>query len=60
MARFLCGPLLVLGCVWSAAALSPAAARSTLNLPTTPYRYANVELPAHFAQPGRNLRQHSA
>jgi cytochrome c peroxidase len=55
MTRFLFGPLLVLGCVWSAAALSPPAARSTLNLPATPYRYANVELPAHFTQPGRTL-----
>jgi cytochrome c peroxidase len=53
MTRLLYGPLLVLGCVWSAAALSPAA-RSVLKLPATPYRYANVELPAHFAQPGRN------
>jgi cytochrome c peroxidase len=33
-------------------------ARSTervgLNLPDTPYRYAKVELPAHFTQPARN------
>ena len=54
MARYLFGPVLVLGCVWIGAALSPAAAKSTLTLPATPYRYANVELPAHFAQPGRN------
>ena len=54
MVRFLFGPLLVLGCVWIGAARSPAAATSTLTLPATPYRYANVELPAHFAQPGRN------
>ena len=24
------------------------------NLPDTPYDYANIELPAHFSQPGRN------
>src|SRR5262245_47870837 len=54
MARFLCGPLLVLGCIWSAAALSPPAARSTLTLPATPYHYANVGLPAHFTQSGQN------
>jgi cytochrome c peroxidase len=43
--------------VLTAAALSPsrpAAGNNTLNLPATPYRYANVELPAHFTQPGRN------
>ena len=56
MTRILCGPLLVLVFVLSAAVLSPLrpAAKSTLNLPATPYRYANVELPAHFMQPGRN------
>ena len=54
MARSLFGPLLVLGGVWIGAALSPAAAKSTLTLPATPYRYASVELPAHFTQPGRN------
>jgi cytochrome c peroxidase len=57
MARILLGPLLVLILVLSAAALSPsrAAAKRTLHLPAKPYRYANVELPAHFTQPGRNL-----
>lgn len=30
------------------------ATRVRLNLPDTPYRYANVELPAHFRQPVRN------
>lgn len=30
------------------------AERVRLNLPDTPYRYANVELPAHFTQPARN------
>jgi cytochrome c peroxidase len=54
MARYLFGPLLVLGCVWIGAARSPAAARSTFTLPPTPYRYANIELPPHFAEPGRN------
>ena len=56
MTRILFGPLLVLAFVLSAAAVSPSrsAARSTLNLPATPYRYANVELPAHFTRPGSN------
>lgn len=56
MVRFLCGPLLVLALVVGAAALSVprAAAKSTLNLPATPYRYASVELPAHFSEAGRN------
>jgi cytochrome c peroxidase len=54
MTRYLCGPLLVLACIWSAAATAPPAVRSTLNLPATPYRYASVELPGHFMQPGRN------
>jgi cytochrome c peroxidase len=56
MTRILFGPLLILVLVLSAAALSPSclATKNTLNLPATPYRYANVELPAHFTQPGRN------
>jgi cytochrome c peroxidase len=56
MIRILGGPLLPLVFVVSAAALWPSrpAARTTLNLPATPYRYATVELPAHFTQPGRN------
>ena len=56
MTRILFGPLLVLLFVLSAAALSASrpATKSTLNLPATPYRYANVELPAHFTQPARN------
>jgi cytochrome c peroxidase len=33
---------------------SRPAAKSILNLPATPYRYANVKLPAHFTEPGRN------
>jgi cytochrome c peroxidase len=47
---------LVLVFVSCAAVLSPSrpAAKNTLNLPATPYRYTNVELPAHFTQPGRN------
>jgi len=55
MTRFLFGPLLVLMLIVSAAALSPSsqAAKRVLNLPATPYRYAAVELPAHFTQPGR-------
>jgi cytochrome c peroxidase len=55
MIRILCGPLLVLLFVLTAAALwLSRPAKSTLNLPATPYRYANVELPAHFTQAGRN------
>jgi cytochrome c peroxidase len=56
MMRILRGPLLVLVLVSSAIALSASrlATRSTLNLPATPYRYASVELPAHFSQPGQN------
>ena len=54
MNRMLAGFLLVLVFVLNAAALSSAraAAKSTLKLPATPYRYANIELPAHFAQTG--------
>ena len=56
MIRILCGPLLVLVSVLTAAAAwsSRPAAKTTLNLPATPHRYANVQLPAHFTQPGRN------
>ncbi len=55
MTRFLFGPLLVLLFVFSAAVLSTSpAAEHTLSLPATPSRYANVELPAHFTQSGRN------
>ena len=57
MARILLGSLLVLTLVLSAAAQSASrtATKRTLTLPVTPYRYANVELPAHFTQPGQNL-----
>ena len=56
MTRILFGRLLVLAGVSSAAALSAfrPATRTTLDLPATPYRYANVELPAYFTQPGTN------
>jgi cytochrome c peroxidase len=56
MTRIFVGPLFVLVFVLSAGALSSSrpAAKSTPKLPATPYRYANVELPAHFTQPGRN------
>ena len=55
MTRFLFGPLLVLVFVLSGAALkSRPSAKNTLHLPATLYRYANVELPAHFTQPGQN------
>ena len=53
MTRMFIAPFLVLIVVLSAASLPPrATARSTLKLPATPYRYANVALPAHFTQPG--------
>jgi cytochrome c peroxidase len=49
------GPLLVFVFLLNAAALSSRpAAKSKLTLPATPYRYANVELPAYFNQPGTN------
>ena len=56
MIRLLIGPLLVFVFISIAAVLSPSrpAARDILNLPATPYRYANVTLPAHFTQPGRS------
>lgn len=54
MLRLLFGPLLVLVFVLSAAALSRPAAKTSLDLPATPYRYANLELPIHFRQPGPN------
>jgi cytochrome c peroxidase len=46
------GPLVVLVFVSIAAVLMPSrpAAKDILNLPATPYRYANVTLPAHFTQ----------
>ena len=54
MTRIFIAPLLVLVVVLSAAARPPRpAASGTLELPATPYRYANVALPAHFTQPGR-------
>src|SRR5687768_6351191 len=54
MTRILFG-LLVLVFLSSAAVLFPwRPAAKTLNLPATPYRYADVELPAHFTQPGQN------
>ena len=56
MTRILFGPLMVLAFVVSAAALSASrpATRNTLDLPNTPYRYAEAELPAYFRQPGQN------
>ena len=54
MARILCGRLLVLVLVVCAAlSASRLAAKGSLDLPVTPYRYANVQLPAHFTQPTR-------
>jgi cytochrome c peroxidase len=57
MTRFLLfGPLLILVFLLNAAALSSSRppGKSTLKLPDTPYRYASIELPAHFKQPGAN------
>src|SRR5262245_33908216 len=55
MTRILVGPLLVLVFVLSSAVLpSRPAAKNTLQLPATPYRYANVELPAHLARQDDN------
>jgi cytochrome c peroxidase len=56
MIRILFGPLLVLVFISIAPMLSQSqpAARNILNLPATPYRYADVTLPAHFTQPGPN------
>ena len=56
MTRILFGRPLVLLLVLIAAAVWPSrpAAKSRLKLPATPYRYANVELPAHLAPPGRH------
>lgn len=56
MTRVLLGSALVLTFVLTAAALSASrpAARNTLDLRATSYRYANSQLPAHFSQPGQN------
>jgi hypothetical protein len=54
MIRILVGPVFVLVFVFSAA-VSSRPSKNTPRLPATPYRYANIALPAHFTQPGRNL-----
>lgn len=56
MSRFLLsGPLLVfLLATLASSTWSQPAAKSALNLPAKPYRYANVALPAHFDRPGRS------
>ena len=56
MRRIVYASLLVLMLVLSAATLSPSrpAARTILVLPGTPFRYANVQLPAHFTHARRN------
>ncbi len=56
MMRILIGPLLVLVFVSIAAMRIPSqpAAKHILKFPSTPYRYANIDLPAHFTQPSRN------
>lgn len=54
MSRTFSRPLLVLAFAVTATALwSQPAAQVRLQLPETPYRYANVELPAHFTALGR-------
>ena len=55
MTRIFFGPLLVLVFVLNGAALSSSrpATTSPVKLPSPPYRYANVELPAHFTQAGQ-------
>ena len=56
MTRTFTRPLLVLVFTWIAATLwSPPAAQVRLNLPATPYRYAAVELPAHFTVPSGSV-----
>ena len=55
MTRILIGPLLVFVLVAGAASFSSApAAQTRLNLPSTPYRYANLELPPHFGDPAQS------
>lgn len=56
MMRIIIRPLLIVVFVSIAAMLIPSrpAARDILSLPATPYRYANVTLPAHFTQPERS------
>ena len=56
MIPVLCGPLVVLVFVVSASLLFPPrlAVRNTPIAPSTPHRYANVQLPAHFTQGRRN------
>ena len=56
MSRILCRSVLILVFASVAAGLvaSRLGARHTLNLPATPYRYASMDLPAHFAQAERN------
>jgi cytochrome c peroxidase len=54
--RIFLGPLVVFAITLTAAALAPpTAAKVTLNLPDTPYSYADVELPAYFSLPGKNF-----
>jgi cytochrome c peroxidase len=56
MSRYLFSrPLLALALAVTAALLwARPTAQVALHLPDTPYSYAGVELPAYFAQPGRN------
>jgi cytochrome c peroxidase len=55
MTQVFMGPLLVLVFVLGSAVLAPRpTAKNTLKLPATPFRYANIELPAHLTPSGRN------
>src|SRR5687768_13051273 len=56
MMGILIGPLLVFVFVSIAAMLiaSQPEGKHVLELPSTPYRYAKIDLPTHFTQPGRN------
>src|SRR5688500_13899857 len=56
MSRYLfSGPLLALGLAVTMTSLwARPTAQVALHLPDTPYHYANVELPTHFTQAGRN------
>src|SRR5687768_4274680 len=56
MMGILIGPLLVFVFVSIAAMLiaSQPEGKHVLELPSTPYRYAKIDLPTHFTQPWRN------
>ncbi len=51
---FFSGPLVALALVVTAISVWARPTARTLHLPDTPYRYAKVDLPAHFTHPARN------